>query len=185
MLFLTQLIKTRGLLIFILFDLSVAIDKISPFLLIKTLFSAGFHFSGTLIHLVPSVTSKFYFIFFSLCVHSLNVVCLRFGPLSYPPQWISCRHRILGYNFQISRLDLTWVPDSCFQLEWSRHLKFNIVLSIVIWIYHIWWKSCFLVSYCGWRKASSRSREKCWLPNIFSLVLTLILSAVYFCERIF
>lgn len=119
-------------------DLSVAIDKISPFLLIKTLFSAGFHFSGTLIHLVPSVTSKFYFIFFPLCVHSLNVVCLRFGPLSYPPQWISCRPRILGYNFQISRLDVSWVPDSCFQLEWSRHLKFNIVLSIVVlWFEYI------------------------------------------------
>lgn len=61
-LFLTQMIKTCGLLIFILPDHPVAIDKISPLLLIKTLFSAGFYITGTLIHLVPPVTSVlFYF----------------------------------------------------------------------------------------------------------------------------
>lgn len=55
--------KTNGLLIFILPDLYVAIDNISPVLLIKTLFSAGFHIIGGLIHLLPPVASKFYFIF--------------------------------------------------------------------------------------------------------------------------
>lgn len=46
-----------GLLIFILPDLPIAIDKISPLLLNKTLFFAGFYITGTLIHLVPPVTS--------------------------------------------------------------------------------------------------------------------------------